>query len=125
MYICSTCSFSAFRKRDWERHEKNTSHPLQTDEEFESENESDTADLNLDEAFSVPDDSEQMDFQQPEYDLHSPHVDYGPEPDPDTGNESNPPDPWFPFKSRAHFYMTVLYHGSHRRNFDQNTLSNS
>jgi hypothetical protein len=24
-------------------------------------------------------------------------------------------DPWFPFKSRAHFYLTVLYHGSHRR----------
>jgi len=122
MYICSTCSFSAFRKRDWERHEKNTSHPLQTDEEFESGNESDISDLNLDEAFSVPDDSEQMDFLQPEYDLHSPLVDHGPEPDPDTGNESNPPDPWFPFKSRAHFYMTVLYHGSHRRNFDQNTL---
>ena len=28
---------------------------------------------------------------------------------------SDEEDSWFPWKSRAHFYLTVLYHGSHRR----------
>ena len=45
--------------------------------------------------------------------------------DPDPGSQpgcSEHEEPWFPWKSRAHFYLTVLYHGSHRRNIDQTTL---
>ena len=31
-------------------------------------------------------------------------------------------EPWYPWLSRIHYYLTVLYHGSHRRNMDQATL---
>ena len=42
-------------------------------------------------------------------------------PPPDPGSPQ-PENSWFPWRSRCHYYLTVLYHGSHRRNFDLETL---
>ena len=42
---------------------------------------------------------------------------------PDQDPENNPPeDPWFPFLSKPHMQLCLLYHGSHRKNMDQVTL---
>ena len=44
-------------------------------------------------------------------------------PDPDPDPENNPPeDPWFPFLSKPHMQLCLLYHGSHRKNMDQVSL---
>ena len=46
-----------------------------------------------------------------------------PDPDPDPDPENNPPeDPWFPFLSKPHMQLCLLYHGSHRKNMDQVSL---
>ena len=49
------------------------------------------------------------------------HHSSSPDPDPDPENDP-PEDPWFPFLSKPHMQLCLLYHGSHRKNMDQVTL---
>ena len=145
MYICSLCSFADSRKREWEKHHIKTDHPQQVNIELEASfdaSSGDESDVNMEDAFigdnfEPPDDIEFPDIDPPG-DSELPDIDPpdniedtaptgippreepGDEDDPDTTPSSQ--DPWFPFKSRAHFYLTVLYNGSHRRNFDVETL---
>ena len=44
---------------------------------------------------------------------------FSPQPDP---VHSPPEDPWFPFLSKPHMQLCLLYHGSHRKNLDQVSL---
>ena len=116
MFICSACSFATTRRREWDRHHDRYGHDLnQRDEEQDSLEDSDKSneemqDVDIEavnEAFNLDADTAFLDISQTntEPDEEPPP---SPAPDPD-------PDPWFPFKSRAHYYLTVLYHGSHRR----------
>ena len=111
-----------------------TGHPLQAarvsialNASFDIENPSDTtASVHMDDAFIGDNNEEPFDSDNPggDIDLQSPPGEQSDPSSPPSHDPSSPPsqDPWFPFKSRAHFYMTTLYHGSHRRNFDQQTL---
>jgi hypothetical protein len=131
MFICALCSFAATRERDWERHEARTGHTLAEDNLEASElSFSDTNDSDQDDArdMSIQDDARDMSIQE----VHSPEIDHSddhesPNDSPTASEHSDDvefvqQDPWFPFKSRAHFYMVLIYHGSHQKNFDQATL---
>ena len=120
MFICSNCSFSTVRKYKWEDHRNRLGHTLEITDQDEPQNVSFGSDLSMQ-------DVDNRDVCEGEVNL-----DVG-EDNPDVGEddldeayiEDNPPTPegdyppeaasWHPFKSRSHFYLTVLYHGSHRR----------
>ena len=42
--------------------------------------------------------------------------------DEETATREDHDNPWFPWLSRSHFYLTVLYHGSHNRKISQTIL---
>ena len=116
MYLCAVCSYSTIRKREWENHSRKRGHSLHT-----NENDDDDDDENM---ISVSSSFEND--SNPSPNINYPPSDSPPEaPQEDLGNEQSPPDDqhedsleeeaWFPWKSKSHFYLTTLYHGSHRR----------
>ena len=130
MYVCSSCSFSSRIRRDWDRHHQRSGHTLKKDDSFDDSQNSDE-DIVLNNA--VLEDISSDSVSDMAYDGGPPaDQDLGDPPDevdpPDMGDpadlNSPPPeqDPWYPWLSRAHYYLSVLYHGSHRRNFDTETL---
>ena len=112
MFICSACSFASTRKREWERHSLKYGHELAGDVPVPSPARSSSLDVSVEEVMDVgvPTISDELE----------PALNVGfldpVQADP-SGDETDedPQGPWFPFKSRAHFYLTSLYHGSHRR----------
>ena len=130
MFICALCSFAATRERDWERHATRTGHTLAEDDleaselSFSDTNDSDHADAE-DMSIEDPGDISTGEVQLPEIEHHEFYESRNdsPEISEDSNDEEYvEQDPWFPFKSRAHFYMVLIYHGSHQKNFDQATL---
>ena len=126
MYICSDCSFAHAWKDRWIRHEKRTGHQLQVpsssdDDEEDQPDIFQSREIILNDHYIMSsqdedeqhDDNETADFEQ--HDISE---------DGSTFMESNQSkeDSWYPWSSRCHYYLTVLYHGSHRRNIDKNTL---
>ena len=119
MFVCSVCTFTTSKQRQWDRHHNQTGHEQELIAESEDEVGSDTEvfeevmevdqPMRAEETVDEPDD----DFQG--------EVQFEPD-DPDDPEELPPQEPWFPWRSKCHFYLTVLYHGSHRRNMDQQTL---
>jgi hypothetical protein len=127
MYNCSACSFSSLTRRAWDRHYLRFGHTLQQDDSglsalhdsFEEEapaihnsfEEEALANPSRDILESPQKDpsSEEITFRNDIEDDLPPHDDSEPE------DNSVDEDSWFPWKSKAHFHLTVLYHGSHRR----------
>ena len=115
MYICSVCSFATTVKREWDRHFIRHGHVLRRDEDIEIsevlEDSFETVEVMHEEAAIEPGGAPPAPFLDslpttPEHDNES-VLSY----------HSSGGDSWFPWKSRAHFYLCVLYHGSHRRYF--------
>ena len=112
MFICSVCSFSCTYRREWERHASYFGHSLNTDDE------NDDGDHNrafaAEEMENLEDSYEQYELDPAENPPPNISVDSDSHVSPhDESDEEE--DPWYPFLSRAHFYLTCLYHGSHRR----------
>ena len=116
MYICSACSFSTSIRRNWDRHYNKFKHKLQ-----EAFDEDEDLDESL-ERFSTVDTSQLEDSYEDENNADielnaalcdQPSPDHHPESD--DGDDPDDDQPWYPWKSRVHYYLTVLYHGSHRR----------
>ena len=133
MFICANCSFANARRLLWSRHQTSTGHSLQqsvnTDESAKDISDSDDTDIVMfsENPLDVSHESLNHALVEPpsddEEELEHNLADATGEQNPDT---ESPPgehlEPWFPWMSRVHFYLTVLYHGSHRRNIDQVTL---
>ena len=123
MFICSVCSFSSTKRRDWERHASYLGHTLSTRPDDDDEEAHNLAFVDA-EMESSEDSFEQVPAENPHPNiLFDTGLHVSPQPG---GSDSNGPSPqdnsneedenqWFPFLSKAHFYLTVLYHGSHRR----------
>ena len=150
MFICGNCSFKHSKLRGWKRHETLTGHKLEGEEEGDPSNSSSSGseiepdelsiqlanrnELNNVEPVSPDVTQEAYSENDPGLPTSSPQVaaHYSPlqvadasqptYPDsPESGSEDSA-DPWFPFRSRIHYFLIILYHGSHRKNFDQETL---
>ena len=112
MYLCAVCSFSSIRKRDWERHSLNLGHTLLTNDDEDM-----MTSLNSSfENYAIPTPTPAMNFSPSNSPPEAPLGDLGNEPSPpDDQDDSLEEEAWFPWKSKSHFYLTTLYHGSHRR----------
>jgi hypothetical protein len=117
MYNCSVCSFSSIRRRAWDRHYLRFGHALQQDDadmaslhdSFEGETPANPPGDSCEESQPHDPSPEEISSGNDLIDASPPHNDSEPE------DKSEDEDSWFPWKSKAHFHLTVLYHGSHRR----------
>ena len=126
MYICSDCSFAHAWKDRWISHEKRTGHQLQVasssdDDEEDQPDIFQSREMIVNDHFimsSQDEDEQHHDNETADFEQHDISEDES------TFMESNQSkeDSWYPWSSRCHYYLTVLYHGSHRRNIDKNTL---
>ena len=116
MFICSVCSFSSTKRRDWERHASYLGHTLSTRPDDDEEEAHNLAFVDA-EMESLEDSFEQVQAENPHPNiLFDTGLNVSPQPG---GSDSNGPSPqdnsneedenqWFPFLSKAHFYLTIL-----------------
>ena len=113
MYICSACSFSTSERRNWDQHYNKFKHKLHEavfddDESLERVSTVDTSQLE-----DSYEDENIVDIELNAAMCDQPSPDHHPESD--DGDDPDDDQLWYPWKSRVHYYLTVLYHGSHRR----------
>ena len=129
--MCASCTFSSVTKRGWDRHHLKTGHMCEDVRSAQSPvlSDDDVAMISEDDEVSFPlTHSNHVTIEQVEYADFEPMINTQ-----DSGEEDNRPladssrngsaespaadsvGGWFPWKSKAHFLLTTLYHGSHRR----------
>ena len=140
MYVCTLCSFSCLKRREWDLHQDRTGHDLQdnlTQEDTNSDTDTETDlfsneralndALNNERALNDAFNNERAlnDAFNNERALSDSDSNQTVGDPPDNNSPPDSPqgqDPWYPWLSRCHYYLSVLYHGSHRRNMDKETL---